>query len=288
MCRKLLITATALSLLAAPAANAQLFGKPKAEAAPKAAAAPAAATPPAPPPRPVKATREQRALADRADALTRSVFWNQQLQADPNDTEAGVKYAAALRALNKPLEAAKAAESVLILSATNVEAMLEVGRARIQANQAFYGIEPLRRATTLAPRDWRAWSLLGVSYEQVQRPDDAVAAYEQALRLSPDNPSALSNLAMFHAARGEAAKAEPLLRRAAARPDAAKEVRLNLAMILGVQGNLKEAERVLREELPPEQANNNLAYLQAFHSKPAPAAGSAAPARTWESLKSGG
>jgi Flp pilus assembly protein TadD len=291
MCRKLLVAATALSLLAAPAAQAQLF-RGKAKTGEKAAAAPAIQSPMAAaaivqPPRPPKATPEQKALAERSDPVTRSVFWNQQVMADPKDAEAGVKYAASLRALGKPTEAAGAAETVLLYAPDHVDALLEVGRARIQESRAFYGIDFLRRAQTLAPRDWRPLSLLGVAYEQVSRPEDALAAYDEALRLSPENPAVLSNIAMFHAARGDAARAEPLLRRAAVRPGAAREVHLNLAMVLGVQGKLAEAERLLRELLPPDLANNNLAYLQAFHA-PSASPAAPAPARTWESLKNGG
>lgn len=288
MCRKLLLAATALTLLAAPAAHAQLFrGKAKPEAqTPPPAAAPAAgpAATPAAPARPAKASAAERALADRAEPLGRATFWSQQVLADPVDAEAGIKYAQALRAIGRHGEAAEAAEAVILYAPGNIDAFLEVGRARISQGQAFYGIDFLRQAQGLNPRDWRAASLLGVAYEQVSRPDDALAAYEQALKLSPDNPSVLSNIAMFHAARGEAPKAETLLRRAAAQPLATKEVRLNLAMVLGVQGKLTEAERLLRQELPPELANNNLAYLQAFHAAPA----QGAPARTWESLRNGG
>lgn len=287
MCRKLLVTATALTLLVVPAAMAQNSrAKNKAEAkAPAAApaAAPPAAQAPAPP-RPPRATPEQKALADRSDPLTRSIFWGQQVTADPKDAEAGVKYANSLRALGRNKEAAETAEAVILYDPRNVEAHLEIGRARIAEGQAFYGIESIRAAQALAPRDWRPLSLLGVAYEQVSRPDDALAAYDQALRLSPENPAVLTNLAMFHAARGDGPQAEGLLRRAVARPGATKEMRLNLALVLGVQGKLAEAERVLREELPPELAENNLAYLRAY----SPATSGGAPTRTWESLRKPG
>ncbi len=276
MCRKLALAATALCLIMAPAAFAQAK-KPAAKAAEPqftGKVAPAA---------PQKATAEQRALADRADPLTRSVFWNQQLSIDPNDSEAALKLAAAQRAMGRHGEAADTAAAVVLREPRNVEALLEVGRSRIAQGQAFYGVENLRQAQELAPRDWRPVSLLGVAYEQVGRTADALAAYEEALRLSPENPAVLSNLAMFHLGTGEAIKAEMLLRRAVARPGATVQMRQNLALVLGLQGKITDAERLLREDLPPDLANNNLAYLKAL-TDDAPDV----PVRTWESLRTGG
>ena len=70
------------------------------------------------------------------------------------------------------------------------------------------------------------------------------------------------------------------LRRAAARPDASPKVRQNLAMILGLQGRMDEAEHILRRELPPELAEKNLQWLRARAS----GAETAETARTWSSL----
>lgn len=231
-------------------------------------------------PTPVRADAATRAAYDRADALSRSVFWAEQQRLDPMDPEAGVKLSRALRELGRYDQAAEAAQATLMVQPDNIEAMLELGRAHWARGQAFYGIAALERARDLAPNDWRPWSLLGASYEQVRRHDDARAAWDQALRLSPDNPAVLSNLAMTHLAAGDLATAETLLRRAADQPGAGLQVRLNLAMTLGLKGEMGEAERILRRELPPEQADQNLAWLRAHAGGPAPA-----PGRTWDSLQ---
>jgi Flp pilus assembly protein TadD len=79
--------------------------------------------------------------------------------------------------------------------------------------------------------------------------------------------------------------AEPLLRRAAARPGASLKVRLNLAMVLGLTGQMDEAEQILRRDLPPDAADRNMAWLQA---RTGPGAGTGnEQARTWNSLQGG-
>ena len=48
-----------------------------------------------------------------------------------------------------------------------------------------------------------------------------------------------------------------------AKPAASAKARQNLALLLGMEGRLNDAERLMREDLPPEVADNNLAYLRA-------------------------
>ena len=258
-----------IALLAAPLTA---FGSPVlAQTAPAAEPAVTAPTP---------ASAEARAAYDRADPLSRSLFWTEQAGINPLDPVAGVKAAEALRDMGQYAEAADMAERVLLVQPGNVEAMLEVGRNHIARGQAFYGVAALERARDARPQDWRAWSLLGTAYEQVRRSQDAQAAWAQALTLSPENPDVLTNMAISAMTRGDTAAAEPLLRRAVAQPGASLKVRLNLAMALGLNGKLGEAEAMMRRDLPPEAADRNLAWLRAR-------SGSAASeqARTWGSLQ---
>lgn len=248
----------------------------------------ASARTPAPAPAPVAAALRQpasaevRAAYDRSDALSRSVFWTDQADIDPRDPVAGVKAAQALRDLGRYDQAAEIAQGVLVAQPGNVDAMLEVGRAHLARGQAFYGVAALEQARAARPGDWQVWSLLGTAYEQVRRPDDARAAWAQALALSPDNPAVLTNMAMSAMTRGDTVTAEPLLRRAAAQPGASLKVRLNLAMVLGLTGKMDEAEQILRRDLPPEAADANLQWLRDR------ANGTGVDqARTWGSLQGG-
>jgi Flp pilus assembly protein TadD len=277
-------TILAVILLAGPA----LAGEPTASgpASPKASSAMAAANPltpakPAPVERLHKALPNERQAAERLDPLARAAFWTREADIDPSDAEAGIRLSVALRQLARYDEADAAATKVIALHPDNVEAIMEIARARISERQGFYAIQPLKQASRLAPKDWRPYSLLGVALEQSLRPAEALEAYNKALALSPDNPAVLSNLAMFHAAKGERAEAEALLRRAVVRPDATIQVRQNLALIIGLEGKLDEAERLIREDLPPEVATSNLAYLRSVQpgAKAVTAGAAPAPAR---------
>jgi Flp pilus assembly protein TadD len=267
MCRKRALAATAQmmtpKLLACGLATAALLAAFPALASGAKPKAQAAATPADTAPARPKATPEVRAEAERLEPLARAAFWASQVDADPKDAEAGIKLSSALRAMARYDEAAQAVEAVLVLQPQNLEALLERARVAVARGQGFYAIEPVRKAMQIAPKDWRAATLLAVAMDQAQRPDEALAAHRKAMEIAPDNAVVLSNAAMFYAAQGDKAEAETLLRKAAAEPDATLQVRQNLALVLGLQGKLAEAEKIERENLPPQMAQANLDYFKA-------------------------
>jgi len=272
--RALIVTLFAFAATPALAAAASAATTP-------AAISPAAPAKPTPPPKLVKATPEQRAEIERLDPLARAAFWAREVDADQTDADARLKLAKALRALGRNEEAGENADQLLVMQPTNYEALLESARDRIAQNQGFYAIDSAQRAAALEPHDWRPVSLLAIALEQSVRDSDALAAHQKALAMAPNNPATLSNLGMYFATHGDPVQAEALLRRAIAAPGAGVQERQNLALVLGMEGRIDEAERLQRQDLPPQTVSNNLAYLRAA-ADPSPAA---SRTRTWDSVK---
>jgi len=233
---------------------------------------------------PRKATPAQRAEMRRADPLARAAFWAGEFETDGRDAEAGVALSQALRALGRYDDAAETASKVLMVEPDNIDALLESARAHVARGQGFYAIEPARRAAALAPRDWRPQSLLGVAYEQAERDEEASAAHRQAIALGPNEAVPNANYAMHLASQGDLAGAEAQLRRAAMMPASSIQIRQNLALVIGLQGRIAEAEKLARQDLPPESVANNLAWLRAATSQ----SGHAGQSRSWDAMKSGG
>jgi Flp pilus assembly protein TadD len=272
MCRTTVLAATVLAVLAAPALAAEPAKATAGIKAPPVAAAPVR----------VKATATQRAEARRLDPLARSAFWAREVEVDGRDVEALVALSQALRQLTRYTEAAEAAGQALVIAPDNMDALLESARARLGGGQGFYAIEPAKKAQALAPRDWRPVSLLAVAMEQSGRDDEALAYHRQAMALAPNEPAVLSNMAMFHAAHGDLPRAEQLLRLAATSARAEPRVRQNLALVVGLQGRMGEAEQLARQDLPPDQVANNLAWLRAATERQPSAQG-----RSWDAMRGG-
>ena len=285
MLRRLLVSAALVVCFTASSASAGLFGKDDA----KKDAAPAASAPAAPKAAGFKpATKAEIEAALHADPLQQSIFFNDQFEHNPTDAKMGLYLSNALRALGRYPEAADIAHRVLLFAPDNTDILLAAARAHIADNNAFFAIDPLQHVIELKPKDWQAYSLLGVAYDQTKRPDEAQTAWNQALALSPDNPAVLTNMAMAKVTRGDFTGAEPLLRTAVAQPGVTVQIRQNLALVLGLEGKMTEAESLLRRDLPPQQADAALAWLQqAVAAKAAPAS-TAAPTRSWDSVKASG
>lgn len=248
MCRKLALAATIVLALAGPAVAADKAEKP---------AVPAQAQP-----APLKATAAERAMIERDTPVARAAFWARESRLDPADADAGLKFAAALRAIGKYAEAAEAAEQVSIQHPTNAEAYLAIAKAKLAQKDGFFAINPARRAMALNPKDWRPLNLMGVAFEQTGQDAQAMDAYNRALALSPNNPDVLTNIALVYARKNDAREAERLLRLALAQPRATAQTRQNLAQLVGKQGRIDEARQLMSQDLPPDVVEFNLALLR--------------------------
>lgn len=279
MCRMSVIAATAL-ILAAGATPAAAGAKAKAAPnAGRSSSTSATATPPATAQaeRPLPASAEQREVARRLDPLARAAFWARETSLDASDPEAAIGLSQALRELGRAQEAAEPVRALLAARPDNLEGLLELARVYLTLSQGFYAIEPAQKARSLAPRDWRAPGLLAIAFEQAQRDDEALRAHREAIAIAPDNPAPLTNLGMFLAGRGQIEEAERILQQASALPGADARTRQNLALVLGLQGRLGEAEALARRDLPPDVVANNLAWLRAASSTQAP--------RSWSTVR---
>ena len=101
-----------------------------------------------------------------------------------------------------------------------------------------------------------------LSSTRLGQKDEARQDYRKALELKPNEPSVLSNLGMSYVLEGDLRTAETYMRSAAQQPGADSRVRQNLALVVGLQGRFDEAEKIASQELSPEQAQANVAYLR--------------------------
>ncbi len=289
--RRFVVTVSAFALIAAASAGAALAGDAKT----KPAETSTFTAPPAKVDTYKKASQADIQSALRDDPLKQAAYFSDQFEHDPTNAQIGICLSNALRTLGRYQEAADTAHSVLLFAPDNTDALVAAARAHIGGGQGFYAIDQLEHLSKLKPNDWQAYSLLGVAYDQTKRPDDAQTAWATALKLSPNNPAVLTNIAMSKVAGGDFVGAEPLLRTAVAQKSSTLQERQNLALVLGLEGKMAEAEKLLRQDLPPDAADANLAWLQqslqthaAPDATPVAAAPQAPTSRSWASVKAAG
>jgi len=79
----------------------------------------------------------------------------------------------------------------------NAVAWFRLGWIYDELNRYDDAIEAYRQALRINPEHADAWSNLGVAYSNINRNDDAVEAFRQALRINPEHPIARIKIISF-------------------------------------------------------------------------------------------
>ncbi|TNE36283.1 MAG: hypothetical protein EP347_11520 [Alphaproteobacteria bacterium] len=155
-----------------------------------------------------------------------------------------------------------------VINPESGEIYAEMGKVLIERGAPKEGLPFLSKAAAMGVDDWSLYSAAGVAYDELDQHGKAQENYQMALLHKPDEPSVLSNLGLSYAMTGDLDRAEAMLRKANANPSAGEVVRLNLALIVGLQGKFDEAQQIAQADLPPAFAAKNIEQLRAMLTQP--------------------
>lgn len=201
-------------------------------------------------------------------------------EANPSDVNKGLAYANALESVGRTDQQVQVYRKLYQLNPDNTKIAGLFGRKLLAAGNSTEALPPLERAAAAADADWRIHSALGSAYDQNGLYQKARSEYQKALAADPQNLNVLNNMAMSYALEGNLKEAEAMLQKADALPRSKAEprIRQNLALVVGLQGRFDEASTLAREDLPPEQVDENMAYLKKMLSQP----------NTWQQISEDG
>jgi tetratricopeptide (TPR) repeat protein len=152
------------------------------------------------------------------------------------------------------------------------EGWYSLGRLRYTEQRFADAADCFKRALVLAPGSVKVENNLGLAYEGLNRTDDAVTAYRQAIAWQDaSSPQKLSeqpllNLGIVLLHRGELAEAQSLMLRAVAIAPRDPRIQEQLGQIYMQQGNFSEAQKHLEvaTRLDPEKSNLHFLLGQAY------------------------
>jgi Flp pilus assembly protein TadD len=185
----------------------------------------------------------------------------------PDDKAIALAYARILRVRDLNQQAAAVLQRLAIKYPNDRKVLGAYGKALADAGQLEQAQSVLEHADSPDDPDWSVVSTRGSIADQLGDHDAARGHYEMALKLSPGEPSVLSNLGLSYALSRDLPHAERVLREAALSPRADKRERQNLALVLALQGKFVEAETVSMKDLPPQQAKDNVAAIRQMISQ---------------------
>ncbi len=185
----------------------------------------------------------------------------------PGNGAIGVKYASVLRSTGRNEQALAVMQQVVIKHPENNAVLSEYGKALAATGNFKKALQVIQRAQRPDRPDWRLYSAQGAILDQLDQSKAARVQYRKALDIVPNEPSVLSNLGMSYVLTGDLRGAETYLRRAIQNPKADSQVRQNLALVIGLQGNFQEAEKVARGTLSQAAAEENIKFLRQMLSQ---------------------
>lgn len=200
----------------------------------------------------------------RTELQKATEYWGKAYAKDPRDAKTAINYAKNLKALGEKQQALAVLQQTSVYHGTNRALNAEYGRLALEFDQVSLAQKLLEQADDPANPDWRVISARGTVLAKQGIYKDAIAFYQRALTLSPNEASILNNLALAHAMLGEADKAEPLLKRAAAAGGNDARVSQNLSLVLGLQGKYDEAKVAAGRDLPADKAAANVDYVRSI------------------------
>lgn len=200
-------------------------------------------------------------------------------QANPKDVSKGLAYASGLESMGQKDDALDVYRKLAEANPSDAKIAGLYGRKLAAAGRIDQAVPVLEGAEQKGDTDWRVMSALGSAYDQQGLYQKAREQYSKALASDPQNLVVMNNLAMSYALEGNLKEAETQLRAADAMPRSKSEpqIRQNLALVVGLQGRFDEATTLAKQDLPPEQVEQNMAYLKRMLSQP----------NTWQQISAG-
>jgi Flp pilus assembly protein TadD len=180
----------------------------------------------------------------------------------PGDKAVSIEYARGLRALTRYNEAVAVIQTAAIKAPKDFDVLGEYGKALADSGQLGQAKDVLARAYTADNPRWDVMSVQGVVADRLGDHSEAMQFYREALKISPGEPSVLTNMGLSLALAKRLPEAEDALRQAAANPKADARMRGDLALVLALEGKYSDAETVGRTDLGPDAARANVEAIR--------------------------
>ncbi len=205
-----------------------------------------------------------------AGSFVRTTELSKKWTADQGNIPLGLEYAANLEKIGQGDEQVGVLKTLAAAHPDDGALQSKIGKQLLAAGRSGEAIEMLERASKAPSADWKTLSALGSAYDQQGSHSLARDTYKSALAQNPGELSVQNNMAMSFALEGKLPQAEKILRDAIAQPGSSAQprIRQNLALVVGLQGRYDESRKIASEDLPPDEVEANLAYLQQMMAQP--------------------
>lgn len=154
-------------------------------------------------------------------------------------------------------------QDALRLDPKNTDIMRGVANTQIKLGNPNDAIKTIDDALAIKVNDALLYNSKGVALDMLGRYTHARNAYSTAIELDPGTTMIVdANLAMSYISTGNYNRAIALLRPLAEQPDASPQVRQNLSLAYGLNGNNELALKYAEKDMPPGDAEENAKFYK--------------------------
>lgn len=214
-----------------------------------------------------------------APSLSDTARLSDQWQKDPGNVKVGLAYVAGLERVGNSQRQLEVLGRLATAHPGDGTVQAAYGKKLLAVGRADQAATMLEQAAAQPGATWQIHNALGSAYDDQGQYAKAQETYDRALAMSPSQVQVLNNMGMSQALSGNLKAAETTLRKALAQPNSRSfpKVRQNLALVVGLQGRFDESRQIASTDLPADQVEANLAYLEKMLAQP----------NTWQQLAGG-
>ena len=196
------------------------------------------------------------------DALNAASLYRRAHELYPDAAEPLVGLGRALDGLGQTGEAIVAYRLALVRDPAEKNALRNLGAALLSTGAAEEARAPYGALLALDAEDHRALNGQGVALDMLGRHAEAWPNYRRGLEIAPGNIALSNNYGLSLAMGGNTEEGIQVLSVLARAPNASARTRQNLALALGLAGDLAAAKQIAALDLPPDQVAGNAAFYE--------------------------
>ncbi len=205
------------------------------------------------------------AAAEAGDLNSASAFYQRAAQLAPKDPKPLADLGALMAKTGGFAAAVEAYRSALARSPSDWRIDLELGRLALRLDRpqdALGHFETVKRTHPQAA----AYNGIGVTEDLLGDHVAAQRAYDEGLKVAPDDATLQNNLGLSQALAGDYSAAIATLSTLTASPHATARYRLNLALVYGLAGQDDAAAAAARDDLGEAEIASNRRYYQTLRA----------------------
>lgn len=201
---------------------------------------------------------------EAGDSKQALAYYQQLADKYPAKMEYKVAQAEQLRRTGQLEPAIKLFDEILAKDEKNVEALEGKMLCVLSKSDFSTAASLVEKIMALDSNRWRTLNAGGILFASKGLTDEAIQYYERALSISKDNPSILNNVGLTLALDKQYDKAVETLKQgsdfASKNASLRQRIDMNLALVYGIAGKSKEAEKVAGKYISGPALYNNLGY----------------------------